>query len=856
MLMSYHTKTIHQTFKELDTTENGLAASEAEQRIRRYGPNLIRVVGEPLWRKLIEPFSNVFMVVLMVAIIISLFDHAYLDASIIGLIMAANAIIYYVQRFSTERILRTLSEHHKQTVEVRREGTSMNIDASMLVPGDVIVLNEGEKVPADARLITTAGVRVNESQLTGESLPVDKQTDPLEEDTEVYERTNMVFQGSFIISGEAIAVVAATGNDTEFGRLAGLAQASAGAKSPVQVKIDKLLSQIIVIVAIMASVAFGLSLLRGVELAESLRFMIALSVSAVPESLPVAISVVLVLAMRRMAAKNALVRSMSAIETIGAITTIATDKTGTLTKNKLSVQAVWQPADAPRDFTSVLAAAINFRKQKMHDPLDSAMSEYVLRKKATVTRHAPMTEFPFDHATSMSGNLRHRGKEYELAVKGAPEKVLERCELTEEERETAEATLHKMTREGFRVIAVAHTVLKRPIEDLNKLSRKDRLTFYGFVAVADILRPEAKRAIATAISAGVSVRMITGDHFETAFHIGKELGMVTSREQVFDTRRMHLMSDEELEETIEGTRIFSRVIPEHKYRILSLLKKRNITAMTGDGVNDVPALANADVGIAMGSGAHIAKDAGEIILLDDNFKSIVDAMHEGRTVTGNIRRMLYYLLATNAGEALTAIGALVAGMPVPLAPVQILWVNLVTDTCMVIPLGLEPGKARNMYERPRRVDAPILSKFMVSRLAFVAILMASVGLGIFSFFSMRYGYDYARTIAFNAMVVMQWASAMTARSDYESLLSRLRVVSMKFYLGLSIAIGLQIVALFGPLGRMLHVTPVAIGDLVITSAIAFTAPIILTEIHKFAGRRYFRKGSPARVAKLKAGVVY
>lgn len=855
-LMPYHTKTIQQTLEELDVTENGLPASEAEERLGRYGHNLIRVEGEPLLRKLIEPFANVFMAVLLVAVVISLFDHAFLDAVIIGIIMAANAVIYYIQRFSTERILRSLSEHHKQSVEVRRDGRSTSIDASLLVPGDIIILNEGEKVPADARLIAAAGVRANESQLTGESLPVDKQTRPVAEDTEVYEQTNMLFQGSFLIGGEAVAVTTGTANETEFGKLAGLTQAGAEIESPVQKKIDKLLSQIIIVVAVMAVAAFGLSLLRGVSLDESLRFVIALSVSAVPESLPVAISIVLVLAMRRMAAKKALVRTMPAIETIGAITTIATDKTGTLTKNKLTVQASWQPESAPRGFTDMLANAINYRKGKMHDPLDTALSEYVLQKKAAVSHHIPLAVFPFDHTTAMSGNLWHHGNEYDLAVKGAPERVLDRCELTEGEREAAEVVLHKMTGEGYRVIAVAHLRLNHAIKDLKELAKKERLTFYGFVAVADIVRPEAKKAIASAASAGVTVRMITGDHFETAFHIGRELGMVTRREQVFDTRRMHLMSDKELGDVIEHTRIFSRVIPEHKYRILALLKKHHITAMTGDGVNDVPALANADVGIAMGSGAHIAKDAGDIILLDDNFKSIVDAMHEGRTVAGNIRRMLYYLLATNAGEALTAIGALLAGLPIPLVPVQILWVNLVTDTCMVIPLGLEPGKATNMYERPRRIDAPILSKFMISRLALVAVLMAGVGLGLYSLYSTHYGQAYGRTVAFNAMVVMQWASAMTARSDYQSLFSRLRVINGKFYIGLAIAMTLQVLALFGPLGLMLHVAPIAIGDMVITGAIAFSAPILLTEIHKFIGRRFYHKGSPQEVAKLEPSVVY
>ena len=333
--------------------------------------------------------------------------------------------------------------------------------------------------------------------------------------------------------------------------------------------------------------------------------------------------------------------------------------------------------------------------------------------------------------------------------------------------------------------------------------------------------------------------MITGDHFETAFHIGKQLGMVETRDQVFDSRRMNVMSDEELEEVIDSIRVFSRVIPEHKYRILALLKKHNITAMTGDGVNDVPALANAHVGVAMGSGAQIAKDAGDIILMDDNFKSIVDAMREGRTIFANIRRMLFYLLSTNAGEVLVAIGALAVGLPVPLAPVQILWVNLVTDTSMVIPLGLEPGEKANMKRRPNKPNAPILGKFLISRMVLVALTMAVLTLSMYALYSDKYGHEYGRTIAFCALVVMQWANAFCTRSDDESIFKRVRVFNGKFYAGLTVAVSLQMLAIFGPIGDLLHITPVALGDLVITGVLAFVIPITLVEIHKFIGRRFF-----------------
>jgi len=836
--MPYYTKTIRQTYDELDTSASGLPATEAEERLKIHGPNTIKVTGDPLWRKLIEPFANVFMLVLFIAIIISLFHHAVLDAIIIGIIMAVSAVIYYVQRFSTERILRALSRHEAQIVEVLRNGKTVEIDSSQLVPGDVVSLAEGDKIPADIRLTSAQSLRIDEAQLTGESEPISKQIEILRGKKEVYEQSNMLFQGSFVTGGTATGVVVETGNNTEFGHLAALTKGRA-VESPVQKKIDRLIAQIIGVIAATALVAFGLALFRGMEFTESLRFVIALSVSAVPEGLPVAISVILVLGMRRMAVKKALVRTMRSIETIGVITTIATDKTGTLTKNLLTVQSTWPEHHRQPAFAELMLQAVNYAHHKMHDPLDTALDTFAIEAGSKRSRQQPMLSLPFDQSAAMSGNIWHNGEKYELVVKGAPEHVLARSDLTENEREQAMAQLHKYTAEGYRVIAIAHRSLSKSITNFSQLSTKEQLTFDGFVAVADILRPEAKRAIGTALKAGVTVRMITGDHFETAYHIGRQLGMVTARSQVFDARRMSVMSDEELEKIVENTLVFSRVIPEHKYRILALLKKHNITAMTGDGVNDVPALTGAHVGVAMGSGASIAKDAGDIILLDDNFKSIVDAMREGRVIFANIRRMLAYLLATSGGEVLTMIASLAIGLPLPLVPVQILWVNLVTDTAMVIPLGLEPGEKTVMSQKPKKPSEPILSKFLVTRLIMVASLMAILTLTVYTIFSNMHDHNYGQTIAFSCLVVMQWANAFNMRSIDESVFTRLRVFNGKFYAGLAIAVTLQMLALFGPLGEIVHVTPVANADLFITGVVSFIAPIAAVEIHKFIGRRFF-----------------
>jgi P-type Ca2+ transporter type 2C len=842
-MLFYH-KSVEATYDLLKTSPDGLAPREVTKRLEKYGPNEIVVKGEPLWRILVEPFRNVFMLVLFIAAIVSFFHGGLFDAIIILTIILASAVIYYVQRFSTDRILRSLQKHSEQKVLVMRAGRETTIDAAELVPGDIISLVEGDKVPADIRLTQADSLRTDESILTGESVPMSKNVETIEQGKQVYEQTNTLFQGSFVVAGSAIGVVVATGNETEFGQIAALSKKTSDSSvSPVQKKIDRLISFIVAVVSGLAIVAFVVALLRGFELADALLYVLAISVSAVPESLPVAISVILVLGMRRMAAKKALVRSMRAIETIGVITTIATDKTGTLTENKLSVQEFWQPEDSGHHLPTIAHRTINNHDKHTRDPLDVAMIEFTTAKELVELPGETVAKLPFNQTFSMSGNVWHHKGKYELLLKGAPEQVLARSKMTKKAKQEAEDALHNLTSQGYRVIALAHTRIPKKVTDFEELGHKHTFEFVGFLAVADTLRPAARKAIRMAQNAGVTVRMITGDHYETAYHIGRQLGLIESREQVFDSRLMSEMTESELTTQVHKARVFSRVTPENKYRILQVLKTKEIAAMTGDGVNDVPALASAHVGVAMGAGSQIAKDAGDIILLNNDFASIIRAMQEGRTIFSNIRRMLFYLLSTNMGEAMTFVTAIAIGLPAPLLPVQILWANLVTDTSMVIPLGLEPGEKDVMKRKPIPPKSPLLSWYIISRIGLVAVTMASLALTLFATFGEEYGYLYAQTITFAALIGMQWANAFSARSTFESVFTRIKTMSKAFYLGLGLSIGLQSLALFGPLQGLLGLTPVAFEHLLLTGVITFTTMITVVEIHKFFGRRFVKDQS-------------
>lgn len=831
MLMIFYKEKIEEVLRYLDSSESGLPTEQIRLRQQKFGKNVISIKGESLFKKIIEPFKSVFVLILVIAAVISLIQKEALDAVIVIIIVLISAIIFYIQKFSTEKVLKSLRKQDKQLVKTMRGGNILEINKEDLVPGDIIYLAEGEKVPADARIIHAESLRCDESILTGESKPISKQPQPLEVEKEIYEQSNILFQGTFIIAGNAKSVVFATGNKTEFGRIAGLATDKN--ESPVQAKIDKLITQIIIAVSIVALIAFILSMYRGISLGESIRFVLSLTVSAVPEGLPVAVSVILVIGMRRMAKQKALFRNMSAIENIGTVTMIATDKTGTLTKNLLTVQDIWQLED--RDLKSTcqkIALGVNAKEGVVHDPLDGAMQVFAQKYIDKSIKSSELVKLlPFELSYAMSGNIWKIDNDYWLVLKGAPEKIVELCRVDEKERTTIHQAVFDLTSDGYRVIALAYLKSDKPqIEHFRDVASKS-LTFEALIAVADELRPDSKRAIAKTLKAGVKVSMITGDHFETAFAIAKKLGLAQNRNQVFDTRKMSSMSDNQLIKFVKDIRVFSRVIPENKFRLLEIFKKTDIVAMTGDGVNDVPALTSAHIGISMGSGSQIAKDAGDIVLLNNRFSAITSALKEGRQVYDNIRRMLFYLLSTNLGEVMITIGALIMGMPLPLMPVQILWVNLVTDTCLVIPLGLEPSDNAVLDRPPRRAAKPVIGRRSITRLLIIALAMTITGLAVFNFYLQNHSVEYSRTVAFMIIVVMQWANAFNARSEWRSILKPRRF-NLSFMIGIALALILQIIVLFGPLAKALHTVEVGVMDLLVTSTASFVIIIIVDEIFK------------------------
>lgn len=824
MYMIWYKQNLEQLYDILESSEKGLSKTEALTRLKKYGKNQLAIKKDSIWKILLEPFRSIFVGVLAVAAIVSLLSHESLDAIIIGLIIVINACIYYSQQYATTRVLRSLKKHSIQQISVLRDGDEISVSSENLVPGDIVILNEGERIPADLRIIHADNLQVNESSLTGESIPIHKHVSTLGTTKQIYEQDNMAFQGTYVSAGTARAIVVETASRTEFGKIAILASDD-HTKSPVQAKIDQLITLLIKVVGVLAVIVFILSLARGIPSDEALRFVLSLTVSAAPEGLPVALTVIIVLGMRRMAKQKVLVRNFKAIEDIGLVTTIATDKTGTLTKNHLTTVDSWSMGQI--DVKEIIGKTID-SSTTLTDPLDQAI------KESAHKYHKIDKLYPFDLSLRMSGAYIHG--DGVIYIKGSPEHILSKSNVTKEERHAAESAMHRLASRGYRVIAFATYKFSGTCPENLSIIKKQDLDFIGFVAFADELRPEAAKAIRAAHEAGISVRLITGDHFETAYNIGQQIGLADHPDQVISGVDLPKEASA-MAVAIQNKTVFARILPEDKFRILKALKQTEITAMTGDGVNDVPALTNAHVGIAMGSGSDIARDASGIVLLNDNFATIIKAISEGRKIFDNIRRMLFYLLSTSLGELLTMIGALLFGLPLPVTAIQILWINLVTDTAMVLPLGLEPEEDGHMKRPPRRPKDPLLNKILLSRMVLISLTMAATTLVVI-FILNRRGHDvaYIQSVAFMALIAAQWMNAFNARSEYKSSFKRINKINHGLLVGFVIAFGLQMLVMFGPLMTVFDVRSVPMQTLLFASIAMALAVLVVSELHKLVVR--------------------
>lgn len=890
----WHNLSAEEALKKLESTRSGLSAEEVKKRLNQYGLNELREKGKIPWPLVfLRQFASPLIYILLIAAAISLFIiQKPTDAAVIFAVVLINSVIGFIQEHKAERAMEALKRLTVQKAKVLRQGAPDIIPASRLVPGDIILLEAGDRIPADARLVEVVNLSIDESILTGESVPVQKLTAPIEGEATVADMGNMVHTGCGVVNGKGVAVITATGMNTEIGKITTQVQEVKPPPTPLQHNMARLGRYIGVMVIGIIALLIGIGLAKGYRFEDIFTLGIAAMVSAIPEGMPVMVTVVLAFGMRRMAQRHALIRKLPAVETMGAVTVICSDKTGTLTESEMTLREIYvdgrsievtgvgyrpeggflengRPIEPKERKSLFLALKISVlcndaalksesgKHQLLGDPTEGALLvaglKAGLNQEGLQKEHPRLAELPFESEKRFMSTLHpDRDGKAVAYVKGSVDKALAMSrhvyedgaaiEMSPEKRAEIEGANIQMASKALRVMALAYMECPASPEDLCFSHLDGSLTFVGLVGMMDPPRREAKEAVAACKRAGINVVMITGDQKPTAVAIAEEIGLPPG--EALNGLELNKIGDEDLKNRIDKISVFARVEPLHKLRIVEALKsKGNVVAMTGDGVNDGPALRSANIGIAMGiKGTDVAREASDMVLTDDNFASIVAAVEEGRVIFGNIRRCVYFLLSTCMGELFLWTACLLAGVPLPVVAVQILWINLVTDGITTIPLGLEPKHSNVMEEPPRRPKTGITYSGMILRIAFTALWMALGTFLVFKWELTRVGLEEARTIAFSALVAFQWFSVLNARSDQQSLF-KLGLFSNRWLLAvIGVAILLQMMVIYIPLFQGLFYTvPLGLEDWGIILLVAVSL-FVGEEIRKAIAPRIFTRG--------------
>jgi len=769
----------------------GLAGADVESRRAQHGANAIRGASRRRWFwMLLDQFRDFMILVLLAAAVLAGLTGDLEDVIVIVAIVFMNAVIGFVQEYRAEAAIEALRSLAAPTASVRRDGRVLTVAAAELVPGDIVLLEAGRIVPADLRLIDCAALSVQEAVLTGESQPVEKQTAALEDaDLAVADRVNMAWKGTTVATGRATGLVVATGMETELGRIAELLGAAEAGHTPLQLRLAAFGKRLSLAVIGICALLFAAGMLRGEPLMLMLLTAVSLAVAAIPEALPAVVTIALAIGARRMVRRNALVRRLPAVETLGSVTAICSDKTGTLTQNRMQVRAWYvagQDHDRPpeqmdacwRRLAEALAVSNDVEEGAdgpVGDPTEVALYETAAMigdsKSAALKRLRRVGELPFDSARQFMATMHVEPTgDRVVFVKGSPEAVLARCTPGSVDTGEVLEAASRLASTGRRVLALA--VRERAPAPACGDAMAQGLALLGLVGLEDAPRPEAFEAVATCKAAGIRAVMITGDHPATARSIANELGMLPAGGRVITGRELATMDAADLEQALAGPVAFARVTPEHKVRIVEAFRNRGeFVAMTGDGVNDAPALKLADIGVAMGrSGTDVAREAADMVLLDDNFATIVTAVREGRRMYDNVRKFVRFAMAGNAAEILTILLAPFLGLPLPLLPIHILWVNLITDGLPGLALAAEPPERGVMQRPPRKPGESLFAGGLWQHLLWVGALIAGLAL-LGQAWSLGNGSEGWQTIVFTTLVLAQLFHVLAIRSERESLAS-------------------------------------------------------------------------------------
>ena len=801
-------QSVEEVFKEVQSSPSGLSSQEAASRLEKYGANTLQEgKKKSLLEKFVDQFKDFMILVLLVAAVVSMFAHSGepdpTDAIIILAVVLLNAILGVFQESKAEEAIEALKKMASPVASVLRDGHVEHVKGEDIVVGDVVILEAGDVVPADMRLFEVNTVKIEESALTGESVPVDKDlVIPAGDEVGIGDRTSMAFSSTNVTYGRAVGVVTSTGMNTEVGKIANMLANTEEGKTPLQENQDALGKWLTIMILVIAVIIFVVGMLRGNEWTHMLLTAIAIAVAAIPEGLPAISTIILALGTQKMAQRNALVRKLPAVETLGGVEIICSDKTGTLTLNQMTVEKMVydnEIHDASEEISKdnmalrVMNLAndtkISQDNSLLGDPTETAMVQYGLDKNYDVREELVniprIAEVPFDSTRKLMTTIHQlEDGKYLVATKGAPDMLLDRVTkiekhgevsaFTEDDRTTLMKLNKEMATQALRVLAMAYKVMDTLPETVDSDSIEHDLIFAGLVGMIDPERKEAAAAIKVAQSAGIRTIMITGDHRDTAQAIAKRLGILRPDQEdgVLTGGELNDISDEELERTVETYSVYARVSPEHKVRIVKAWQKNGkVVSMTGDGVNDAPSLKQADIGVGMGiTGTEVSKGASDMVLADDNFETIVVAVEEGRKVFANIQKAVQYLLSANFGEVMTMFVATMAGWSI-LEPIHILWINLVTDVFPAIALGLEEAEADIMNHPPRGKSSNFLSNGVLPSIFYQGFFEGGITLFVFWYAThiANWGNPVGETMAFATLGLIQLFHAFNVKSVYKSL---------------------------------------------------------------------------------------
>ena len=801
-------QSVEDVFKEVQSSPSGLSSQEAASRLEKYGANTLQEgKKKSLLEKFVDQFKDFMILVLLVAAVVSMFAHQGepdpTDAIIILAVVLLNAVLGVFQESKAEEAIEALKKMASPVASVLRDGHVEHIKGEDIVVGDVVILEAGDVVPADMRLFEVNTVKIEESALTGESVPVDKDlVIPTGDEVGIGDRTNMAFSSTNVTYGRAVGVVTSTGMNTEVGKIANMLANTEEGKTPLQENQDALGKWLTIMILVIAVIIFVVGMLRGNEWTHMLLTAIAIAVAAIPEGLPAISTIILALGTQKMAQRNAIVRKLPAVETLGGVEIICSDKTGTLTLNQMTVEKMVydnEIHDASEEISkdNIALRVMNLANDTkisqdnslLGDPTETAMVQYGLDKNYDVREELVniprIAEVPFDSTRKLMTTIHQlEDGKYLVATKGAPDMLLDRVTkiekhgevsaFTEDDRTTLMKLNKEMATQALRVLAMAYKVIDTLPETVDTDSIEHDLIFAGLVGMIDPERKEAAAAIKVAQSAGIRTIMITGDHRDTAQAIAKRLGILRPDQEdgVLTGGELNDISDEELERTVETYSVYARVSPEHKVRIVKAWQKNGkVVSMTGDGVNDAPSLKQADIGVGMGiTGTEVSKGASDMVLADDNFETIVVAVEEGRKVFANIQKAVQYLLSANFGEVMTMFVATMAGWSI-LEPIHILWINLVTDVFPAIALGLEEAEADIMSHPPRGKGSNFLSNGVLPSIFYQGFFEGGITLFVFWYAThiANWGNPVGETMAFATLGLIQLFHAFNVKSVYKSL---------------------------------------------------------------------------------------